>query len=77
MNTKRYCVHSRVTLGVFTDVAAESPEQAKELASLRGIRALCTQCSHSDGDERSEWCLLLRVNRSLRGAITRMKRAKP
>jgi hypothetical protein len=42
------------TIGVFTDVEADSPEQAKELAEDRGMVGLCYQCA--TGDPAEEWC---------------------
>lgn len=53
---KRYSVGSNVTLGVYTEVMASSPEEAKEIALRRGVKSLCHYCSHGGADARSEWC---------------------
>ena len=50
---RRYSVYSSVTLGVYTEVMARSPEEAKAKAFRRG---LCHQCSHGGENARREWC---------------------
>ena len=45
---KRYSVGGLITISVYTEVVAASPEEARELASQRGIMSLCYQCSNSE-----------------------------
>jgi hypothetical protein len=47
-----YRVGGVMTISVFVDVEAESPEQAREAAQDQAIMSLCHQCS---GNHPGEW----------------------
>ena len=53
---RRYLICSSVTLGVYTEVVARSPEEAKAKAFWRGMKSLCHQCSHGGENAWREWC---------------------
>lgn len=50
----KYRVGGQCTITVFTDVVADSPEQAIALSNDRSMVNLCHQCAGGDADE--EWC---------------------
>jgi len=49
----KYRVRAMMTISVYTDVEADSPEQAIELAGEHGNQGFCNQCSNGNADE--EW----------------------
>lgn len=50
----KYMVTSAITISMHTEVEADSAEEAKEIASQRGIMSMCHSCARSDGDDE-EW----------------------
>jgi len=52
----RYRVVGTVTITVLTDVEADSPAAAAEIAEGRPLMGLCWQCASGRGHEKdSEW----------------------
>lgn len=51
----RYTVSANVTISVFTEVDADSAEEAEEKVSDRGMIGLCHQCGGSR-DAEEVWC---------------------
>lgn len=52
----QFKVTAAVTISVWTEVDADSEEQAKEIASDRAMQSLCHQCGGSRrGEGREEW----------------------
>ena len=50
----KYSIGSVLTISVFTEVEADSKEEAIEEAGSRSVMSLCHQCSRGDYD--AEWC---------------------
>lgn len=51
---KRYSVAGVMTISVYTEVVAASPEEAREIATMeRGMMSLCHQCASGEPDR--EW----------------------
>lgn len=52
----KYRVSALVTISVWTDVEADSEEEAKEIAEERPLQGLCHQCSSARfGEGEREW----------------------
>lgn len=53
----RYIVTGILHLGVYTEVEAETEDQALQIAEERPVRSLCHQCaSAKDGEDREQFC---------------------
>lgn len=63
-----YVVSAEVTISMYTEVEADSPEKALEIAEGRDIKRLCIHCS-GDDDKREEWV----TSGELDGSPTKMK----
>lgn len=50
---RRYSVGGVITISVYTEVVASSPEEARALARGRGIMSLCHQCASADAS--AQW----------------------
>lgn len=50
---KRYGVSSAITISIYTEVEARTPEEARKKALERGMLALCHQCA--EGEPEREW----------------------
>lgn len=52
----KYIVSASVTVSVWTEVEADTAEQARELAEDRPMQSLCHRCGETRrGQEREEW----------------------
>jgi hypothetical protein len=51
----KYVFTAQVTVSLYTEVHANSKEEALELAEQRGLQSLCHQCSSNGSDE--QWSL--------------------
>jgi hypothetical protein len=52
----RYYVVAEMTISVGTEVEARSAEQAKDIASRRGVMTLCHSCASNREGRTTEWC---------------------
>lgn len=43
----KYSIVGSITVGVYTEVEADTPEQAREIALARGVQDICGLCSMS------------------------------
>lgn len=50
----KYLVSTHLTISVHTEVDADSPEEAKNIAGQRGVMGLCHSCASSDESD-VEW----------------------
>lgn len=54
----KFIVTGILHLGVYTEVEAETEDQALQIAGERSVRPLCPQCSAAnDGEGRERFCL--------------------
>lgn len=49
----KFRVGGTVTISMYVDVEADSPEEAKEIASRAGVMSLCHQCCRNHEDQWS------------------------
>ncbi len=50
---KKYRVNASITISVYTDVQASSPEEALQMAQQRDVIGLCHFCA--EGNPDGEW----------------------
>lgn len=51
---RKFTVGAMVTISLYTEVEADSPEQARELAENQQMPSLCHQCA--GGEPEEQWC---------------------
>lgn len=52
INKKRFTLSAQVTISIYTEVIAETEEEAKRIAETREMASLCYQCTR---DSNKVW----------------------